>query len=115
MAINIQKEALPDMTYAEIEAWHAQYPKFNMKPNLATYILWKDGMFMGEGDFFHKQPDGSYRYSHTVNYEDPQDYPETFSGDGQQQTDAEDDGYAPPEIPSDEQVDAVDTLSEPVP
>lgn len=81
MAINVEKAPLADMTYAEMEAWHAQYPAIRMKPNQATYILWKDGLFMGEGDFFHKQADGTYQYSHTVDYGDPHEYPETTSGD----------------------------------
>jgi hypothetical protein len=115
MTHNVTKDPLPDMTYAEIEAWHAQYPSINMKPNQATYILWKDGMFMGEGDFFHKQADGNYHYSHTVDYEDPHEYPETYSGDGQQQAEEDDDGYFPPDPATVEEAPADDTPTEPAP
>lgn len=83
MAINSMKENQADMTYAEIEAWHDQCPSMRMKPNLTTYIIWKDGMFMGEGDFYHKQSSGEFQYSHTVDYGDPQEYPETVSGDAE--------------------------------
>jgi hypothetical protein len=84
MATNIQKEGVANMSYDEIKTWHEQYPKIRMKENLATYVLWEGGLFMGAGDFFHKQPGGSYQYSHTVDYGDPHEYPETVSGDSEE-------------------------------
>jgi len=68
MATNIHKEPLANMTYDEIESWYAQYPDISFKPNLRTYVIWKDGVFLSEGDFFHKQSDGTYKYNHTIDY-----------------------------------------------
>ena len=97
MTHTFSKENVADMTYEEIAQWHEDAPAFILKPNLATYVIWKDGMFMGEGDFFHRQADGTYRYSHTVDYENPHEWEEKYSGDGQNTPDPEPDSYMPPE------------------
>jgi hypothetical protein len=115
MTHNVNKEDMPDMTYDEIVAWHEQYPSIRMKANNLTYILWENGQFMGVGDFYHKQHDGTFKYSHSVDYENPHEYPETVSGDSPPPPNPEEDGYMPPDLGENVEPSPTEVSDEPAP